>query len=152
MHYYVLLPAAYQNLDERLQSLVKAAFYSVKPPQSGPRKRAKEYPPLEAYLRHLLLVRLDPTEASISLVTKQLVRLPWDDPSQQCGALVTRIMLKACRKGRYRTIEAIAAVSSKLRAQRAAGEVTVRLIDAVRIYIASKYCYSNGMMASPFLT
>ena len=92
---------------------------------------AKEYPPLEAYLRHLLLVRLDPTEESISLVTKQLVRLPWDDPSQQCGALVTRLMLKACRKGRYRTIEAIAAVSSKLRAQRAAGEVTVRLIDAV---------------------
>lgn len=82
-------------------------------------------------MRHLLLVRLEPTEASISLVTKQLVRLPWDDPSQQCGALVTRLMLKACRKGRYKTIEAIAAVSSKLRAQRAAGEVTVRLIDAV---------------------
>lgn len=76
-------------------------------------------------------MRLEPTEASVQLVTKQLVRLPWDDPSQECGALVTRIMLKACRKGRYKTIEAIATVSSKLRAQRAAGEVTIRLIDAV---------------------
>ena len=103
----------------------------MKPPQAGPRKKAKEYPPLESYLRNLLLVRLEPTESSISLVTKQLVRLPWDDPTLQCGALVTKIMLKACRKGRYKTIEAIAAVSSKLRAQRAAGEVTVRLIDAV---------------------
>ena len=114
-----------------MQSLLKAAYYSVKPPQSGPRKKAKEYPPLESYLRNLLLVRLEPTDASISLVTKQLVRLPWDDPSHQCGALVTKIMLKACRKGRYKTIEAIAAVSSKLRGQRAAGEVTIRLIDAV---------------------
>ena len=35
-----------KNLDERLQSLIKAAFYSVKPPPAGPRRRAKEYPPL----------------------------------------------------------------------------------------------------------
>lgn len=40
-------------------------------------------------------------------------------------------MLKACRKGRYKTIEAVASVAAKLRTQRAAGEVTIRLIDAV---------------------
>jgi regulator of nonsense transcripts 2 len=120
-----------QNLDERLQSILKAAFYSVKPPPSGPRKKAKEYPPLEAFLRNLLLVRLEPSESVVSVVTKQLVRFPWNDPSYQCGALVCKIMLKACRKGRYNTIEAVAAVAAKLRTQRAAGEVTVRLVDAV---------------------
>lgn len=67
----------------------------------------------------------------ISLTSKQLVRLPWNDPSFQCGALVCKIMLKACRKGRYKTIEAVAAVAAKLRTQRAASEVAVRLVDAV---------------------
>jgi regulator of nonsense transcripts 2 len=76
-------------------------------------------------------VRLEPKDVSVSAVAKQLVRLPWDDPSQQCGALVCRIMLKACRRGRYRTIEAVAGVASKLRTQRAAGEVTIRVLDAV---------------------
>ena len=103
----------------------------MKPPPSGPRKKAKEYPPLETYLRYLLLVRLEPTELVVSMVTKQLVRLPWNDPSYQCGALVCKLMLKSCRKGRYKTIEAVAAVAAKLRTQRAAGEVTIRLIDAV---------------------
>lgn len=114
-----------------MQSLIQSAFYCVKPPASGPRKTAKEYPPLEAYLRYLLLVRLEPNDVSISAVSKQLVRLPWDDQSHQCGALVCRIMLKACRRGRYKTIEAVAAVASKLRTQRAAGEVTIRVLDAV---------------------
>jgi regulator of nonsense transcripts 2 len=49
----------------------------------------------------------------------------------QCGALVVRIMMKACRKGRYKTIHAIAAVAAGLRTQRAAVEVTIRLIDSV---------------------
>jgi regulator of nonsense transcripts 2 len=118
-------------LDDRLQSLLKAAFYSVKPPPGGPRKKVKEYPPLEAYLRHLLLVRLEATEPVVSMVSKQLVRMPWHDPSYQCGALVCKLMLKACRKGRYKTIEAVAAVAAKLRTQRAAGEVSIRLTDAV---------------------
>jgi regulator of nonsense transcripts 2 len=120
-----------QNLDERLQSLVKAAFFSVKPPPSGPRKKAKLYPPLEAYLRNMLLVRLEVTEASVSATAKQLVRLPWNDPAYQCGALLCRLLLKACRRGRYKTIEAVALVAAKLRTQRVAGEVTVRLVDAV---------------------
>lgn len=120
-----------QNLDERSQSLIKAAFYSVKPPPSGPRKLAKVYPPLELYLRHLLMVRLEPASASVSFVTKQIVRFPWNEPSAQCGALVVRIMMKACRKGRYKTIHAIAAVAVGLRTQQGAGEATIRLIDAV---------------------
>ena len=40
-------------------------------------------------------------------------------------------MLKACRKGRYKSIEAVAAVAARLRTQRSAGETTIRLIDAV---------------------
>lgn len=114
-----------------MQSLVNAAFYAVKPPSRGPRKRAKEYPPLESYLRYLLLTRLNPSNSSCSFVAKQIARLPWHDPSQECGALLCKLMLKAARKGRYKTIQAIATVASNLRTQRAAGEATVRLIDAV---------------------
>lgn len=77
------------------------------------------------------MVRLEPHNASIVFVTKQIVRFPWSDPVKECGALVVRVMLKACRKGRYKTIQAIAAVAAAMRTQRAAGEVAVRLIDAV---------------------
>lgn len=72
-----------------------------------------------------------PTPSFISFASKQIARLPWADPTEQCGVLVTRLMLKACRRGRYRTINAIAAVAARLRTQRNAGEVTVRLVDAV---------------------
>lgn len=118
-------------MDDRLQASLKAAYFSVKPPPSGPRRKLKEYRPLESYLRHLLLVRLELTESSVSFVTKQLARLPWSDPSQKCATIVCKLWLKACRKGRYKTIEAVAAVAAKLRAQRAAAEATVRLVDAV---------------------
>jgi len=67
----------------------------------------------------------------VSFVAKQLARLPWSDPSKQCGSLVCKIMLKACRKGRYKTIEAVAAVASSLRSQKNVNEIAVRLIDAV---------------------
>lgn len=111
--------------------MIKAAFYSVKPPPTGPRKQAKKYSPLEAYLRYLLIIRLGHTDSSINFTTKQLVRFPWSDPSKQCAALICRIMLKSCRKGRYKTIQSIAQVAAHLRTQRLAGEVTVRLTDAV---------------------
>ena len=120
-----------QNLDERLQSLLKAAFFSVKPPPSGPKRKAKEYPPLEAYLRYLLMVKLNASDESVSEVSKELVRFPWSDPRINCGALVCRIMLKACRRGRYKTIRAIASVAASLRSQKWANEAVVRLVDAV---------------------
>jgi regulator of nonsense transcripts 2 len=116
-------------LDERSQSLIKAAFYTVKPPRAGPRKQAKEYSPLESYLRHLLMVRLEPDSTSVSFVSKQIIRFPWNDPSKQCGFLVSKIMLKTCRKGRYKAIHAVAAVAANLRRHRP--EVSIRLIDAV---------------------
>lgn len=101
----------------------------VKPPVSGPRKQAKVYPPLEAYLRNLLLVRLEPTASSVAFVSKQLIRFPWNDPSQQCGLLVCKYMLKTCRKGRYKSIQAIASVAASLRRQKP--EIFSRLVDAV---------------------
>jgi regulator of nonsense transcripts 2 len=111
--------------------LIKAAFYNVKPPPAGARKQMKQYPPFETYLRNLLLVRLEPSDSSISFVSKQLVRLPWGDASHNCGALVAKLLLKACRKGRYKTMESVAAVTERLRTQRVADELPVRLIDAV---------------------
>lgn len=83
------------------------------------------------YLRHLLMVRLSHKQRDIKLVTKQLLRLPWSDPAQDCGALVSKLMMKACRKGRYKVIEAIAAVASSLRRHPGAVEASVRLIDSV---------------------
>ena len=104
-------------------------MYTVKPPTSGPKKKIKEYPPLEGYLRHLLMVTLQPTDSSASFVQKQLLHFPWSDPSMECGALICKIMLKACRVGRYRSIHSIANVAAKLR--RSKPEVSVRLLDAV---------------------
>ena len=72
-----------------------------------------------------------PTPTYIAFAAKQLARLPWSVPSHQCGALVTRLMLKACRRGRYRTIQAVALVAARLRTHKVAGEITVRLVDAV---------------------
>mmetsp|Transcript_13275 Transcript_13275/g.18799 ORF Transcript_13275/g.18799 Transcript_13275/m.18799 type:complete len:1272 (-) Transcript_13275:7-3822(-) len=114
-------------LDERSSALIKSAFFMVKPPPVAPRRKAKVYPPLEAYLRYLLMVRLDPS--SVPFVTKQLLRFPWSDPSKQCGALICRIMLKTCRRGRNSAIGAIAAVVANLR--RSKPEVSTRIIDAV---------------------
>ena len=65
----------------------------------------------------------------VSFVSKALLRFPWNDPSQQCGALICRYMMKACRKGRYKVIYAVAAVASSMRRSRP--EVAARLIDAV---------------------
>jgi len=80
-------------------------------------------------LRHLLMVKLEPSESSIAFVSKQLIRFPWNDPSQQCGALICRIMLKTCRRGRYKSIEAVASTTARLHRQRP--EVSIRLLDAV---------------------
>jgi regulator of nonsense transcripts 2 len=118
-----------QRLDERSLALINTALYTVKPPASGPKKRAKDYPPLEGYLRYLLLVSLEPIESSITLTAKQLYRCPWDDPSLQCSALIGKIMLKACRVGRYRSIYAVANVAAKLRRQKP--EFYVRFLDSI---------------------
>lgn len=75
------------------------------------------------------MVTLEPTEASVSFVSKQLLRFPWGDPTQQCGPLVCRIMLKTCRVGRYRSINAVANVAAKLRRQKP--ELCIRLLDYV---------------------
>lgn len=104
-------------------------MFTVKPPPSGAKKEAKEYTPLEGYLRHLLMVKLQPSDSSVSFVSKQLLRFPWADPSMQCGALVCKIMLKASRVGRYRSIQAIANVAAKLRRQKP--EVCIRLLDMI---------------------
>jgi regulator of nonsense transcripts 2 len=117
-----------KNLDERYQSLISSAFFMVKPPLTAPRKVAKVYPPLEAYLRHLILVKLEPTEASISFVAKQILKFPWSDSTKQCGPLVCKYMLKACRKGRYRAVSAVAAVAASVRRNKP--EIAARLIDA----------------------
>ena len=75
------------------------------------------------------MVRLEPTESSISFVSKQLIRLPWGDPAKQCGALLCKIMMKTCRRGRYKSIQAVASVAANLRRHKP--ELCIRLLDSV---------------------
>lgn len=97
------------------------------PPQAS--RPTKEVPPLEAYLRYLLLTRLETDDKSVSFVSKQIQRFPWSDPGIECGSLVTKFMLKACRRGRYKATKAIALLATSLK--RSKPEVTARLIDDV---------------------
>lgn len=117
-----------QNFDERHVAMITSAFLMVNPPPQT-NKQEKEVPPLEAYLRHLLLTRLEAEEKSISFVSKQIQRMPWSDPGIDCGALVCKYMLKACRRGRYKATKAIASLAANLK--RSKPEVPARLIDDV---------------------
>ena len=118
-----------KNLDERAISIINSAMYLVNPPQTTARKDIKVLPPMEAYLKELFMVRLGPEVDSVKLVSKQIQRLPWSDPTQECGYLVVKYMLKACRKGRYKAIGAVTAVAANLK--RAKPEVPSRLADTV---------------------
>lgn len=55
--------------------------------------------------------------------------MPWRDPSIDCGALVCKYMMKACRKGRYKATKAVASLAAKLKRDKP--EVAARLIDTV---------------------
>ena len=117
-----------KNLDERSIAMINSAFFMVNPPPQSNRP-AKEVPPLEAYLRYLLASTLEADDKSVSFVSKQIQRLPWSNPSIDCGGLVCKYMLKACRKGRYKTTKAVASLVANLK--RSKPEVPSRLIDAI---------------------
>ena len=116
-----------KNLDERSIALINSAMFMVNPPQISASKHAKILSPIEAYLKDLFMVRLTQEASMVSLVSKQVQRLPWSDPTQECGELVVKYMLKACRKGRYKAVGAVAAVAFALK--RSKPEVMTRLAD-----------------------
>ena len=101
----------------------------VQPPQSNVRKDVKVLPPVEAYLKDLLLVRLVDESKVVSFVSKQIFRLPWSDPKCACGPLVVKYLLKACRKGRYKVTGAVAALVSNLKKSKP--EILARIVDIV---------------------
>lgn len=109
--------------------MISSAMYTVKPPAAGSKKKMKEYSPLEGYIRHLLLIELKPTDDSVQFVSKQLLRCPWFNPSEEVASLICKIMIKACRAGRYQTIQAVAEVVAKVRRQKP--ELSVLLLDTV---------------------
>lgn len=122
-------PIFIQNLDERHIALLNTAFYMVQPPQTANRREGKVLSPLEAYMKDLLLVRLGTNEITIAAVSKQLLRCPWSDASLDCGALITKYLLKACRKGRYKSISAVVSLIAVLKKTKP--EVLTRVVDAV---------------------
>ena len=120
-----------KNLDDRHQHLIDAAFFSTSPPQNMVvnRKEEKKLPPMEAYLKFLFMDKLRPEDTKIAFISKQLLRLPWNDTKVDCGGLVCKYMLKAVRKGRYKSSDGVALVAEKLKKLRP--EIPVRLVDAV---------------------
>ena len=116
-----------KHFDERAVELMKSAFYMVQPPETKVRRKVKVLSPTEAYLKELLLVRLD--KSNVSFVSKQLLRFPWGDPSVDYGELVVKYMLKACRKGRYNSISAVASLVSNMKKPKP--ELLARLIDGL---------------------
>jgi len=117
-----------RNLDLRSIALIDSAFFMVKPPERA-KRQVKVLPPLEAYIKYVLMVKLVPEEAVVELVTKQLLRLPWNSPTEICGELVAKYMVKACYKGRYMAVGAVSQVAAGLR--RSHPEIHVRLTDSV---------------------
>lgn len=101
----------------------------VIPPQTRNRQHSKVLSPLEAYLKDLLLVRLIPDQRMIAFVSKQLLRFPWTNVSIECSALIVKYLLKACRKGRFKSISAVAAVISNLKKSKP--EILAQITDAV---------------------
>eukprot|EP00804_Cyclotella_cryptica_P010576 CCRYP_021015-RD/>CCRYP_021015-RD protein AED:0.06 eAED:0.06 QI:166/1/1/1/0.87/0.88/9/1431/1142 len=117
-----------RNLDERHVAMINSAFFMVNPPRKATQP-AKKISPLEGYLRHLMTSRLDADDKSVLFVSKQIQRLPWSDPGVDCGALVSKYMMKACRKGRYKSTKAVALLAANLKRNKP--EIAARLIDSV---------------------
>jgi len=118
-----------KHFDERNTALLNSAFYMVQPPQTNTRKDVKTLSPLEAYLKDLLIVRLGTMDASITFVSKQILRCPWSDLSLDFGSLLVKYLLKTCRKGRYNSVNEVVSLISNLRKTKP--EILARTIDTV---------------------
>ena len=101
----------------------------VQPPQTPKVRDSKVLSPLEAYIKDLLLFRLGTKEVTTSFVSKQLLRFPWSDVDLDCGALITKYLLKACRKGRYKSIQSVVSIIANLRKTKP--EILARVTDSI---------------------
>mmetsp|Transcript_11758 Transcript_11758/g.21982 ORF Transcript_11758/g.21982 Transcript_11758/m.21982 type:complete len:802 (-) Transcript_11758:681-3086(-) len=114
-----------KHFDERTVELIKSAFFMVQPPKVNTVKRKKTLTDTEDYLKHLIIYRLD--NSNVSFVFKQVLRFPSSDVSDDYSELVVKYILKACRKGRFNSITAVASLAAKLKKERP--EIISRLID-----------------------
>lgn len=114
-----------RHFDERTIELIKSAFFMVQPPKVKSLKKEKTLTDTEEYLKHLIIDRLD--KSNVSFVSKQVLRFPWNDLSVDYSELVVKYILKACRKGRFNSITAVASLAAKTKRQRP--EIIARLID-----------------------
>lgn len=114
-----------KHFDERTIELIKSAFFTVQPPKLQSQKKVKSLTDTEEYLKHLIIDRLD--KSNVSFVSKQILRFPWNDASHDYSELVVKYLVKACRKGRFNSITAVASLAAKMRRHRP--EIIARLID-----------------------
>ena len=119
-----------KNLDMHQQSMIEAAYFTVKPPERVARV-AKQRSVLQQYIAHLLGARLDRAmehpKDGVEAVIKSLRRLPWkEDPSVERE--VVRTVLKMTRK-KYVCIPLLADCISGLNVFRP--NLLIRLIDTL---------------------
>ena len=91
------------NLDLHQQSMIEAAYFSVKPPERVVRPK-KELTPMQKYVRYLLTEKLESciksdgktNKESVDALIKSFRRLPWSDADFEKD--VVKATLKAARK------------------------------------------------------
>ncbi|CAN0161797.1 unnamed protein product, partial [Discosporangium mesarthrocarpum] len=92
------------------------------------KKSAKARSQIEAYIRHLILERLEDTLESIEGVIKQLRKLPWQDPEERVEAHVVKATLRVCRS-KYTSISLVSDVLSGLQVYQ--DRVVIRVVDSL---------------------
>eukprot|EP00798_Chlamydomonas_sp_ICE-L_P014700 gene14700-20740_t len=95
-----------KNLDPRRSSQVDGAYFAVKQPSKGAVKR-KNRPPIQEYIRHLILVQL--REDTVVHVLKKLVKVPWAESEKY----ILKCMMKVVR-GRFTNIPLVTALAGGL--------------------------------------
>lgn len=123
-----------KNLDLHQQSLIEAAYFTVKPPERV-KKVVKELSPLQKYIRYLLSSKLEscvkpgtsrPSKEHVEELIKLIRRLPWTNPAANVDIEVVKAALKTTRK-KYVNIPILADCLSGLSSYRP--NFLVRLVD-----------------------
>ncbi|KAG1671470.1 hypothetical protein FOA52_003128 [Chlamydomonas sp. UWO 241] len=90
-----------RNFDSRRSAQVDWAYTVVKQPNKAAKRKTR--PPLQEYIRHLVLVRL--TDKTVGEVAKKLLRVPWAESERY----VLKCLLKVVRS-RFTNIPLVSAL------------------------------------------
>jgi regulator of nonsense transcripts 2 len=135
---------AARNLDARQAALVDSAFLACRPPaRSLALRRAKERPPVHAFVRHVIFSILTP--AAVERCVRLLRRMPWTPDNE---AYLLKCALKV-HKGRFTAVPAVASLLAGL--SRFHESLAVAAVDdvleAVRDGLEARGCiHARGLL------